>query len=663
MGPLPRLGASSACSVTGRRGCRSRYGQVRRLLGWPTILALSAAAALVALPGPASRAAAAQPAHDGTASSQGTPSTALFPVWDGLKAGYIDGQGTLVIPGSFKAADAFSEGLAAVEDESYKWGFIDASGRLVVPALYDDPSPRFSEGLALVGSGRESWFIDETGATVLPPRASGFYVDSFYGGLAIVCDEGGRYGFIGRDGSPVIAPQFANAAAFSDGLACVMSDEGDYGYVDASGHWVIPARFWNARRFVDGLAAARSAHGWGFINKAGEFVVADRYKEVSDFSEGLAAVRVGKLWGFIDQAGAMVIQPRFPSVGDFSQELAPASLGGDWGYIDRTGAFVIEPQFTYADCFVDGLAAVSAQGEDRYIDVTGRQVWPRAQAEEPLPDTVAAATLAFVRGGHLWAVRGDGSLERRITGAKADDSAPVWSPDGARIAFVRSESSGAHTSLCVISGRGGRARTLRRAAGGYGLKHRTIIQGCSWSPDGRHLAFTEQLTGTSPYVRNRLLDLDIASGRATVLLDRRGGIETGWGCSWSPDGRTILVSQGGMDAEGSATGLFRIAGHRFRWLPIANAVEAVWAPDGGSILASTLTQQLTTILLATPTGATLRTLASGGSWEGPPGVYGGGFSPDGSWISYTLRSEAIWLMSLDGDQKHFLTYGSWAAWR
>jgi hypothetical protein len=149
----------------------------------------------------------------------------------------------------------------------------------------------------------------------------------------------------------------------------------------------------------------------------------------------------------------------------------------------------------------------------------------------------------------------------------------------------------------------------------------------------------------------------------TVLLDKQGGVATGWTPSWSPDGLTLLIGKGEQDAEGAATALFRIADRDFHWLPINDASEAAWAPDGRSILASTLTQERTRILLATPAGKVLRTLASGGCYSGPPGVAGGRFSSDGRWLSYTLGSGAIWLMSKEGGRRHFLTYGSSAVWR
>src|SRR5689334_14052890 len=46
--------------------------------------------------------------------------------------------------------------------------------------------------------------------------------------------------------------------------------------------------------------------------------------------------------------------------------------------------------------------------------------------------------IAFVRGGDIWTMNGDGSDQRNLTNTPAqDENHPAWSPDGATIAFDR----------------------------------------------------------------------------------------------------------------------------------------------------------------------------------------------------------------------------------
>ena len=54
----------------------------------------------------------------------------------GKNIGYIDEQGVMVIPATYKKAGSFSDGLAAVNVDG-KWGYIDASGNVVIEPQYD----------------------------------------------------------------------------------------------------------------------------------------------------------------------------------------------------------------------------------------------------------------------------------------------------------------------------------------------------------------------------------------------------------------------------------------------------------------------------------------------------------------------------------------------
>jgi Lysyl oxidase/WD40-like Beta Propeller Repeat len=112
--------------------------------------------------------------------------------------------------------------------------------------------------------------------------------------------------------------------------------------------------------------------------------------------------------------------------------------------------------------------------------------------------------LAFTRGGFVYTVRVDGDDERRL----AAGAHPAWSPDGARIALdredrvvtlrwegggVKDAGSGSDPSYAA-DGRLAVVRDGQIVAGG-----RIVGEGTSptWSPDGRHVAYTN---GNTIYV-------------------------------------------------------------------------------------------------------------------------------------------------------------------
>ncbi len=78
----------------------------------------------------------------------------------------------------------------------------------------------------------------------------------------------------------------------------------------------------------------------------------------------------------------------------------------------------------------------------------------------------------------VWLVATDGGEPRRLTTGPGKDSAPRWSPDGARLAFL-SDRDGGKPQLHVIDADGGEARRLTDPPSGVGA--------AVWSPDGTRL--------------------------------------------------------------------------------------------------------------------------------------------------------------------------------
>ena len=136
----------------------------------------------------------------------------------------------------------------------------------------------------------------------------------------------------------------------------------------------------------------------------------------------------------------------------------------------------------------------------------------------------------------------DGSGLRRVTRGPGVDCAPVWSPDGQKIAFqrllVRGEGDkivGFDFDVYVINADGSGEQNLT----GDALSERPI-----WSPDGRKIAFASGPDGAGGvYVMNadgseRRLLADSGARLRHQACPNCGGISH---VAWSPDGRKMLL--------------------------------------------------------------------------------------------------------------------------
>ncbi|MEL5956264.1 S9 family peptidase [Streptomyces sp. CLV115] len=197
----------------------------------------------------------------------------------------------------------------------------------------------------------------------------------------------------------------------------------------------------------------------------------------------------------------------------------------------------------------------------------------------------------------IWEVRAGGGPARRLTHGPAD-TAPRWSPDGARLAFLRAG------RLHLLSAEGGEAVPLitpERCPAGAGVP--------VWSPDGTRIAFAapeSRRADSAPVVidalgwkadgagligsvRRQLFVVDVASGEVVQLTrdDRHVGSP-----SWSPDGtRLAYPAQTGPDSAAygpSAAHVVEVgteAPEPRRIGPADGLAGPVsWYPDGSALL-------------------------------------------------------------------------------
>jgi len=346
----------------------------------------------------------------------------LFPIRVDRKFGFINRTGSVVVPPQFDAVGEPSEGRVRITLGSLS-GYIDLAGKLVIPAKYTTASD-FHDGRAVVLQGSQYALLDSAGALIadVPHRVLG----SFHQGLLRVQAVGRptRYGFVDRNGQPVIPPQFTPAGEFPDDPAnlnfgglddqwCYFDPTGKiilrlpmhvggqlvgaqsfvngrirvkegftWGFKDASGAWAIPPKFNDAQNFQDGFAQVQDGAKWITIDTQGKTVDPDKrkLKPIAPPSDGLSLARENDLLGWVDSRNKLAFPLRkYDEAFSFSGSLARFKLDGTFGYLDKSGNPKIPNQFLGAADFNHGLAAVQLpDGASAYIDPQAKIVWKSA---------------------------------------------------------------------------------------------------------------------------------------------------------------------------------------------------------------------------------------------------------------------------------------------
>jgi Tol biopolymer transport system component len=200
-------------------------------------------------------------------------------------------------------------------------------------------------------------------------------------------------------------------------------------------------------------------------------------------------------------------------------------------------------------------------------------------------------------GGAIHVMNADGSGVRRLTTAAGNEVAPQWSADGRRIAFLTAREN-VFADLWVMNADG--TEQQRLLEGGYAI--------ASWGP------------GDTIATVGEAGDLMVIGPDQSVVLGDAGALNVD--VVWSPDGSRILFQAGGFSsstlyavpADGSAAP---------RPFPAAGE-DPVWSPDGSRVALVSDERCCGALIVARADGTGVRKLAD---WARPAD-----WSPDGAYV-------------------------------
>jgi Tol biopolymer transport system component len=189
-------------------------------------------------------------------------------------------------------------------------------------------------------------------------------------------------------------------------------------------------------------------------------------------------------------------------------------------------------------------------------------------AWSPRENVIAFVRTAGEGRAAVHTIRPDGTGLRRLWAPSAGDAdAPLWSPDGSRIAVV--VLSGERRQLWLVSANGSTPRLLVDDP----YEPRVGFRDLSFSPSGERLAFVGRSAGSS-----QLEIVDLADGKRTRLTSE---VEV-FNPRWSPDGRLLAYRAYPRIRVIEPTG----SGDRDITEPfqLHYGVQQSWSPDGKSLV-------------------------------------------------------------------------------
>jgi Tol biopolymer transport system component len=276
-------------------------------------------------------------------------------------------------------------------------------------------------------------------------------------------------------------------------------------------------------------------------------------------------------------------------------------------------------------------------------------IWiPAAAASPARRQAISAAPVAIVselHGSELYSADPQGKELRRLTNNPVGSRWPVLSPNGRRLAFSRKHASGWSVYVQDVGGGGLLDVT---AAAGYGAAGSGLSGYPDWSPDGRKIAFSQELPNGSV----QIIVYDLAQQTAAnITNDDSVDLHP----RWSPDGHTIVYASNGsggnidiytVDADNAViTRLTTQPG----W-----ELDPTWSPDGRKIAYTAYPAGIADVFVMNADGSDAHDLTND-----PRAVdYQPSWSAAGIAFASTRAGQQLYLIHPDGSHLRALTFGS-----
>ncbi len=289
--------------------------------------------------------------------------------------------------------------------------------------------------------------------------------------------------------------------------------------------------------------------------------------------------------------------------------------------------------FTLLCVLIGGSLALSPKAQTKTSD---EHVTPRT-----VPGRNGKIAFTSTRDGNpeIYTMESDGSNQTRLTNNPGYDISPKWSPDGTKIAFLRSNVF-QYDDIYVMNADGSNQTRL--------TNNLVIAEPPDWSPDGTRIVFHLQ-SGVGNSFTNEISVVN-ADGTNLTQLTNSGSNSSP---RWSPDGTRIVFER----FVGSTVGIYVMNADGSNQTQLTNSGQNYfprWSPDSSRITFHSTRDDPSNVEIYSMNadGSNQTRLTNTGFVASPE------WSPDGTRIVFrSLRDNNvnIYVMNADGTSQTRLT--------
>ena len=198
----------------------------------------------------------------------------------------------------------------AVIVQNNKVGYVDAQGSLVIPFSFDAfPNivfeGEFEGNYAKVSKGQKYGVIDRLGKIIIPIQHQGLGKVS---GL-IACQKAGKWGFIDLTNKFVLQPTYDAATSFVNGLAQVRLLD-FVGIITSKGQTLFPIQFTSLSKLTEQLYVTEKDGLFGIYKMNGQLVVPNEYQQIRKIQPNLLLMSKGNELHYFQLETQTIIQPQ-----------------------------------------------------------------------------------------------------------------------------------------------------------------------------------------------------------------------------------------------------------------------------------------------------------------------------------------------------------------